>query len=86
MQYLASHMRGILARQKQHAGRDFVRLTGYSKGDGISETRNLVRGKEAGIKGVHMGPGATPFTRIPSAASALYGARTKDTIAPLVEA
>jgi hypothetical protein len=42
--------------------------------------------KLAGINGVQIGPGATPFTRIPFSASADDSERVKDTIAPLLAA
>jgi hypothetical protein len=37
-----------------------------------------------GMSGVHIGPGATPFTLIPSFTSALASERVKVTIAPRV--
>lgn len=41
--------------------------------------------KEAGISGVHIGPGATPLTRIPLPTSWRAIPLVKATMAPLVE-
>lgn len=41
--------------------------------------------KEAGINGVHIGPGATAFTRIPWSTNDNAKDLVRDTIAPFVE-
>jgi hypothetical protein len=41
--------------------------------------------KVAGISGVQIGPGATPFTRMPRSTSARDSERVNATIAPLVD-
>ena len=41
-------------------------------------------GKDAGINGVQIGPGATPLTRIPRGANLCAIARMNDRIAPFV--
>jgi hypothetical protein len=42
-------------------------------------------GNVDGMSGVQIGPGATPFARIPLSASACENERVKDVIAPLIE-
>ena len=55
---------------------------------GVSEPNSATFFPEklAGIKGVQMGPGATPFTRMPRCTTWRARERVKATIAPFVDA
>jgi hypothetical protein len=51
----------------------------------VPNSSTLSGGNVEGISGVPIGPGATPFTRMPFPATLLDRARVKATIAPIVD-
>src|SRR4051794_28090678 len=75
MQHLAGHVVRIRRSQKNVARRDLHRLSGRFRGTSVPKSATLSGGKVEGINGVHMGPGATAFTRIPFSATALASER-----------
>ncbi len=85
MQNLTGHVRRIIRRQKQVAGRDFLRLTWTFQRDIRAELATSFAGNVEGISGVQIGPGATPFARMPFSARFCESERVNATIAPLVE-
>jgi len=54
-------------------------------GVSVPNFSTLSGGKVDGISGVQIGPGATPFTRMPFLISDWLSARVNATIAPLVD-
>jgi hypothetical protein len=85
MQDLAGHIRRIIAGKKYTADGKFFRLARTPKRHVGTEGLNLFRWIVDGISGGQIGPGATPFTRIPFLASACDSERVNAAIAPLVE-
>ena len=86
MENLSSHKSGIRSGQ-EHVGLGQLKgLAGPAHGCGIgagAKGLQLLR-RSGGWSGVHTGPGATAFTRMPSPAKALARERVKETTAPLV--
>jgi len=70
MQHLAGHVRRIIRGQEHITRRDLSRIPRPLNGTSVPKVFTFSGGKLAGISGVHTGPGATAFTRMPFSTSA----------------
>ena len=83
VKHLPGHVAGILAGEEQEARRDLVGLAGPAHRRVLAELGDLLRRLAAdGLSGVQIGPGATPFTRMPFLTRFLASERVKPSDRP----
>ena len=85
VQRLPRNIRGVIAREKNHAAATSSGCPGRFIGVSLPNISTFSAGYDAGISGVQIGPGATAFTRMPRPTIEFESARVNETIAPLVE-